>query len=341
MKLLWVKTIAFGIAVLVAALFIACSADDTDDGHVAGYSSVSSVAGSVKLACFNVEDFYPDIASNTAVSSTSSWSSTHARVAQFVDEEKIDIIVFVEMNPADTALFRTALVARGIEMTNYMTAPYGEANSPSDDGKFSDRIAIWSRYPIASGESIMQSGSGSSFADPVSGSTFSPPRQTLRASVRVGSETVWFYAAHMATGTQYPNRRAHARALEEYIKANHAPASDNIVICGDLNTTDPAQDFVDSGTIGYLTLKSDNTVTTGNDFTAVNLSILPLPDGYTWREATPGIGADYSDAILDHMILSPALYRRYVSGSVHINRDMPHPATSEHFPIVLQVVLTE
>ena len=293
--------------------------------EVSSSFSAASAGAIVRVAFFNAEDFNSD-----SVAGTGTWGT----VADIVATNSIDIIVLSETEPYDAPRFSQALAARGVSMTWRMTT--SNTSDPNEDYLLKDEISVWSRFAITGYYQVARG----FYPDPVTGNVVSAPRYVLRTSIAVGGKSLWVYGAHLKAVTGMTNeqrRRAQAHALEEYIKSNHAEENDWILVSGDMNTITPSIEFIDAGTIGYLTMKSDNPGNTANDFTAVNLTHLPLPDGYTWRSSSWPSG--FADAILDHVILSPALYARYVPGSVRILMKGVSPRISDHYPIMLDLSL--
>jgi len=338
-------------ALLTSGLFAsACSEPSPENSSSAGNSlsasgSPSSGQGSsgsswsaaapgseIRIAYLNAEDFNSDKDAGTG---------TYGVVADLILTNAIDIMLFCENSPWDARMLGEALSARGISMTHRITT--SNTSNPEDDGIFDDEISLWSRFAITDFSQVLRG----YYLDPVSNTSVNAPRYILRACVDVGGRSFWFYGGHLkATSTatladDIKRRRAQAHALENYIKANHNPVTDYIVILGDMNTTErpgdtseAVPDFDDAGTLGRLTLKSDNPGNTANDFTAVNATHLPMPGGYTWASYT-----GTWQSLLDHIILSPALYARYVPGSVAILFKGIEPRISDHYPVTLKISL--
>jgi len=183
-----------------------------------------------------------------------------------------------------------------------------------------------------------------------------------------GNNVVWFYSAHLKALTgadDQAGRKAEAKALANYIRANHDLKNDYIVVYGDMNTVSPgdwpnvlqgafplAATNYPSGsptdcTLGYLEMR------TGDDteefFTSLSRKyIYPNP---TFRQ---GISANIltNGLPLDHIILSPALYKNhFVPGSakvvgadrVQVGSDTVSQAMqdtrnpSDHLPVTCQL----
>ena len=314
---------------LLYCLGVAACAEAATSPEASSSSSFSAASAgqTVRIAFFNAEDFKSDV-----VAGTGTWGT----VADIVATNGIDLLVLSETEPYDAPRFSQALAARGVTMTWRMTT--SNTTDPNEDNELEDEISVWSRFAITRFDQVVCG----SYQDPVSGNTVSAPRYIARVNIQVGSRSLWVYGAHLKaadTESDRQRRRAQAHALEEYIKSNHAEESEWIVICGDMNTITPAIEFVDAGTIGYLTMKSDNPANTANDFIAVNLVHLPLPGGYTWRSPSWPSSYAFPDAILDHMILSPAMYAGYLPDSVTVLMQGVTPRISDHYPVMLDVSL--
>jgi len=335
-----VRRALFVFPVLLALFFAACSDFGPDDelgssssvrseqstsapSSESSPSSFSEAAPGAELtiAFFNAE-YFGDISYRPQ-------APTHAAVAEFIAANAIDIIVFSEIRTAHAELLRQELAARNVSMMYEIT----EVNSPYHD------IAIFSRFNIT-------------HAGPAAGAAWFEGGQlvyALAARVDVGGEDIWFYGMHLkANGWAHEDweresdiacRITQAEILQDFVRANHNLTAENIVICGDMNTTF-TRDFEADGTLGYLTFKSDDDPS--NDFTSVNALYLPMPGGYTWEWWDEVPDPDYaplSPAMLDHIILSPALYAHYVPDSVDILLKNAPPRLSDHYPIVCKIAL--
>jgi endonuclease/exonuclease/phosphatase family metal-dependent hydrolase len=294
------------------------------------------------IAVLNAEDFHTENQVGLGIHT----AGTYAAVADLIEANAIDIIVFNECSPWDARQLSDALAARDIAMTYRITST--RTSNPQSDDRFDDEISIFSRFNITHFSQIIRG----DYPYPDDGGYYNAPRFILRARVDVGGRPIYFYGAHLkATSastleTDIKRRRAQAHALETFIKANHTPETDSIVILGDMNTTE-ASEFTYTGTLGCLMLKCDNPGNTANDFIAVNVKYLPIDwnglgypsghsGGYTWRSYfshNPWTG------LLDHIILSPALYARYVPDSVDILLKGVEPRISDHYPILLKIAL--
>jgi endonuclease/exonuclease/phosphatase family metal-dependent hydrolase len=157
-------------------------------------------------------------------------------------------------------------------------------------------------------------------------------RTVLRFRVDIDSRSVWFYGCHLKAGSDLASeerRRKEAERLAAYIVDHHDPATDPIVVLGDMNTAN-AGDFGDGGTLSFLTLTFDNPGNLENDFTAVNY--LALPETSTFPAG---------DRVLDHIILSPGAFGFYLEGSVEIpapeGTGAGVPGPSDHLPVTLDM----
>lgn len=266
----------------------------------------------ITIVTFNVEDF--------------SAYNSYTEVAEFIVSSNVDVIVFEEVQVIAQTQLANALSVLGSDLTNF--------GYSSSGGYGGDYLAYWTRWPTDSEADLLTG----TLTDPVSSCSydFGSLRPIFRFRVNVVGNYIWFYAGHLkaeancdGTGCYSDScikrRRAQAAALESYIKAGHDEENEYIVILGDMNTAQ-STDFASGNTVDMLTLKSDNPGNTANDFIDVNYTL--IPGSYTY----PGY-----NSLLDHIILSPALYAKYVAGSVAV----PHPAgnPSDHYPVILRVNL--
>ncbi len=251
----------------------------------------------IKLATYNVNDFDLD--------GTADSQADH--VARFVAEMGIDVIVLEEVQTEDQSEFSAALEAVDYAMDFV-------AVSSMSDGY--NAIGVWSRYPISTEEILT-----------------GHVRRVLRVDAQVSDvSTVSLYGCHLKSGTGFDDleeRINQARELEVYLKKNHDPNLENVVVLGDMNTMSEG-DWTPGGTMDALTLKSDNPGAPENDFIPVNHTY--LPDQWT----NPGW-----ESLLDHIILSPHAMDNYVEGSVqilHPKGDGPF-GPSDHYPVHLTLAL--
>lgn len=289
---------------------------------------------SVTLCTYNVEDF------NLS-------NDSYNKIAACVYNNGIDLIALQEVQPGDhpndptkwndpnnagdQGAFHTALQTAG--------SPMPSSEFSSDGGLtylYGDYLAFFSKYPLNATASILKG----DYTDPVSGQSFSMSslRPVLYTTTRFAGRTLHLFNLHLKAqgfpSESYPDdikkRRAQAHALENHIKSNLNPVSDLIVILGDANTaltnadTQGGDDFLEASTLGMLCLKSDNPGNTANDFTPMNVTLLPEN---SWTHSV------YTSR-LDHIILSRAAYALYRPGSIRI---VSHPPgdPSDHLPVKL------
>lgn len=297
------------LAVLLLFSLSACSDDDSDP--------ILPIDATVRIASYNVEDF-----GNT---------DAYTKIAGFIKDYSIDIVVFCEINPYDMAQFASTLSSAGVSMPYSLMDP--AVAGTTNNEWYDDQIAIFSKWPITNGEWILQG----NYLDPVSGQTVNAPRKIMKAKVVVtgndGTAGLWFYGGHLkAMPDSEDRRRAQAYALSKYILANHNYKTDKIAIAGDMNTLDetPELDLNNKqSTLSYLSTRWDND--SANDFYPVNWLHLPEQPTYVnWQ--------NYSNpSVLDHIILSPALYSSYVAGSVGVFTHSD--GQSDHWPVYLELRL--
>jgi len=270
---------------------------DVDSDTDSDSDADSGPAEEITVATYNVEDF--DLGGAAG--------GQYANVAAFARDYGLGVLVVVEVQPDDEAAFANALTDVGYSME------YHSFSSMSDGF---NAIGVWSRYPFLSIDELLTQNT----------------RTVYGFEIKVGpkSEHVWFYGCHLKSGSDAASltkRQTEAQLIESYVLDNHDPVTESVVVLGDMNTMND-EDWLAAGTIGYLTLQSDNPGNTANDFTAVNYTELPQE----WTD--PG----WKD-ILDHIILSPEAMKHYVDGSVEV----PHPAgdgdygPSDHYPVVLKL----
>lgn len=248
---------------------------------------------------------------------------THASVAQMLENASADIVVLTETEvstvsgvASDLSRLQSALESVGYPM------PY----SASVEVGYPDDIAILSRYEISS-----------------SGTVASPnTRPGVKAIVRVPNGDAYteilVIGLHLKasysddkTTENEEKRIAQAAALADTLRSTYAErvSSGYVIIAGDMNTWKPLdRNPTATCTLGYLRLLDD--ASASNDFTAVNEEYLP-----TTRTHELG-------SVLDHIILSPALFARYRRDSVQVKTTDPSvsmTALSDHFPVLLELDL--
>jgi len=198
--------------------------------------------------------------------------------------------------------------------------------------------------------------------DPVTGNWYDGYRPALRFRIQFKSKDIWFYGLHLKSNSggdrsSMEMRRAQAHHLANYIKINHDPVKDYIVILGDMNSLTNDYDNSGSSTIDILSMRYDNNP--ANDFVPVNLKHLGAETNagvHDWAVEN-GMVVDIAGTLstnnqraltfvnkafkstLDHIIVSPALYAFYHSVDTvgwlwsHVNK-----GASDHY--ALHVVLT-
>jgi len=260
----------------------------------------------ITIATFNVQDF--------------SGTDAYNRTAAFIKDFDVDIIFFQEIQYYDGPLLNTALANRGV-VHSYQNCFSTDANG---SGELDDNTACWSKYSIQFSEDILRG----DYVDPISLERVNAPRYILRVKINLDNRfIIWFYGVHLKAlhdGNSIKRRRAQAHALEEYIKNRHDTQQEYIVILGDMNTISSSE-FADNSVMGFLSMKFDNPVNTANDFMPVTVTHLGADD---WTHTTFA-------SRLDHLILSPALYEKYIEGSVQVVH-LPENV-SDHFPVLLKI----
>lgn len=269
-----------------------------------------ATGGNLAIGTYNVHDFETEDAVSI--------------ISDMIIENKLDIIICQEHIHNYNKL-QLELSSRG-HVYNLKTT----SNNDSNDS-FDDNIAIYSKYRILSAKEIIRN---PRLKDPVTDEQVSVigTRPVFEVSVQFNNVVIWFYCTHFKSGIGGDNetlsiRRAQSYALQQYIKSNRNIKRDLIVIAGDFNTVisplagDTNDDFDEEGTISYLCFTDDEDP--DNNFVAINKT-------YMAREST----FIQSDDILDHIILSPMMYNRYVKGSVRV---VKKPVASDHYPVTIRL----
>lgn len=230
---------------------------------------------------------------------------------------------------ADIGNLQNALASAGWPL------PYSTGISLGSSSTEQDDLAVISAYP---------------FAEPgrrIVGSSGSPgwPRPMLLATLTIDARKISLIVGHLKASSysdtedksnkNVAKRRAQAKALAEYIRANFNLSEDIILIAGDMNTVKPG-DRGDAGTtynstytnllqptLSSLQLKDD--AVSSNDFRAMNESLLPSASTHE------------SGGVLDHIILSPAAQGKYINSSIIVIR--PAADCSDHYPVSLELKL--
>lgn len=255
----------------------------------------------VTVCAYNVENF--DLGGDA--------DGQYDRIAEFVADRDVDILAVEEIqNNADgddASLFGEALENASHPM------PYSGMSAMSDGF---NALGVWSRFPL------------SDMAEILSENT----RTVYRFTADIDGASIVFFVCHLKSGSDEKSlakRTTEASRIEQHIVRKYDPASQNIILLGDMNTMCDA-DFEASGTLSYLSLQSNNPENTTDDFIPVNLT--ELPDAPTY----PSYGS-----ILDHILLSPAAHALYIAGSIQIptpDGGGPH-GPSDHYPVMLSLAI--
>jgi endonuclease/exonuclease/phosphatase family metal-dependent hydrolase len=253
-------------------------------------------------------------------------NNAYYNLAKFINDFDIDIMVSQEIQPEDKEEIINALNELGInvyiEFSSY--GGYG-----GDDGD--DYLAVISKWPPKEVNTILDE----TYQDPITQNsyTFNYMRPILEIKVDFNGKEITIFNIHLKAQSPYltctdciEKRRAQAFALENYIKENYDAKNDNIIIAGDANTaTETDEDFQEGNTLDILTLKSDNPENIENDFLSIN---------YTYKkEMTHTI----YDSIMDHIILSPSMIKKYIENSIDIIT--PTGTPSDHKALLLKIKL--
>ncbi len=248
---------------------------------------------------------------------------SYGMIANYVKDA--DIIGFQEIQPEDESPFNEKLLSKRTIF------PYYEVSSVG--GYPDNHLAYWSRFEVKQSVILQQN----SYPDPAAGTNTSlfglRPIHGFEVNIR-DEYSIWFYNLHLKaqvpwgeTNKNLSQRRAQAYLLKEYILANHDTANDHIIIFGDVNSA-LGLDFDDTNTMGILTFRFSNP-DNPNRFTPINVKYLP---DNAWTHTI-------YDSRLDHIILSPKVYERYVEGSVEIvamtNSGALEP--SDHYPVSIRL----
>lgn len=248
---------------------------------------------------------------------------THTSVARMLKNASADIVVLTETEvsivagvESDLSRLQAALAAIGYPMQYSASVEVG----------YPDDIAILSRYEIGT-----------------SGTVASPnTRPGVKAVVRVPNGDAYteilVIGLHLKasyssdTTTENEEKRiAQAAALADTLRSTYAErvSSGYVIIAGDMNTWKPLdRNPAASCTLGRLCLLDD--ASPSNDFTAVNEQYLPAT-------STHQLGS-----VLDHIILSPALFAHYRPDSVQVktaDSSVTMSALSDHYPVLLELDL--
>lgn len=288
------------LALLLLFLPSACS----DDPGATGGPTV------LTIATYNVEDFTKGV--------DIPGGSYYAAIAAIVATNEVGVLCLNEVqdNDGDEANFTAALNAAGWPM------PYHGFTSMSDGYNAN---GYCSRFPVSSVSEILP---------PYTYNT----RTIQRYKVTMPSGAViWFYGCHLKSltnATAQEKRESESLNLANYIRSNHNPDTDYIVILGDMNTMN-TEDWANAttingnATVNYLELKDD--ADPSNNFISLTRTDI-YPDTTAWNYP--------SGLPLDHIILSPALYGKYVPGSIKkVGSGTAGSNPSDHYMVKLQVEL--
>jgi endonuclease/exonuclease/phosphatase family metal-dependent hydrolase len=262
----------------------------------------------------------------------------HDRIAEIIKTNQVDVLGLNEIlqgqniasprrTHQDAADFKAALEEVGWPMPHY-------AHSSVSDGW--NNNAYFSRFPVSNAGEI---GRGSHLPN------WNGARTVYRYRVTFpGDNHVWFYGVHLKSGqasTDVEIRRREATGLGNFIRENHNTETELIVVYGDMNTMNtldwpstmgPSNDDgtrdrpsgqagsgfslsrIPTGVPGLsivcLLEHRISGIPAARHFTSlVRAYIYPDTTINTFEESTP----------LDHIILSPTLYRdHYVPYSVRL-----------------------
>jgi len=261
----------------------------------------------------------------------------HSRIAAIIKTNQVEVLALNEIlqgtdstnkSATDATDFNAALNAISYPMNyfNFTTVSDGWNN-----------IAYFSRQPVSDASEFRRY--------PLSGANQGTymTRAIYRYKVTFpGNNVVWFYSAHLkalADDTAKAQRKNEAKGLANYIRANHNLKTEYIVIYGDMNTNS-AEDW--PGGVGLPSANATENNPSGNpkDCTLAYLELRDWndPDGFFTSLTRVSIYPNttfpgfVNGLPLDHIVLSPALYRKhYVPGSAkRIGQGMPGPGVNDN-----------
>ena len=274
------------------------------------------LAVSVTVVSYNAEMFEGG--------SVGALETVHADIATMLKNATADIVAFTEISVSGTSndvpTLQAALSSQGWAMPYAATM---DLTYQSDQD-----ICILSRYPIQSYQAVLQPPANEW------------PRAGLKAVIRVSNAggayadvTVFaFHLKAMDDPDSLAKRLAQSAALAEHLRTTWGESLTTayVVVAGDMNTVSTGDRGSTTSTLGYLRVLDDADAT--NDFHAVNEELLPTTGTY----AT-------GTTVLDHIILSPALYSlRYRHASVMVKKydpDVTVSSLSDHYPVLLELDL--
>lgn len=328
---------------MLALLLLPACGDLYDPQPVSQSPADESV---LAIGCFNVEDFE---------------SGDYTGIADFIQNYKLDVVMIQEMQPGsrwdhtysdgspgskgDTVKFNEALVFKNYNMPYYVYS--------IDGGGRNDYICAWSRYPISDLASVKPS----QMRDPNTGHWYGGYRPVLRFSIMFNGKKIWFYGMHLKSNSggspsNIEMRRAQANHLSKYIRINHDPVNDYIVLAGDMNTLTNDYDNSGASTIDYLCLKNDDPGNTANNLYPVNLNILGGETNFNTdisNMGNPGVigavnaGVTYYDegafaSTLDHIIVSKRLWDKVDTCTISPGGLFDGwRGASDHYPLLITI----
>ncbi|MBP7095145.1 MAG: endonuclease/exonuclease/phosphatase family protein [Spirochaetia bacterium] len=266
----------------------------------------------VTVVSYNAEDFFAGSVAR------------HSEIASMLKAISADVVILTETESTgtnnDVALLQSALRSVAWPLDESFAA----------DSGYEDDVVIVSRFPINQLEShVLTCTTGAA----------SGMRPGALAKIKVENglgEYVYltvmgFHLKAMIDGL--PTRLIQSSSLAAYLRATFTTDPDDLdsgyyILAGDMNTVAPGDRGSGTSTMGYLRLFDD--ATSGNDFWAVNESLLPT---------TP---THQMGSVLDHIILSPALAERYIAGTVDVVDYVPGVSVdtiSDHYPVLLELAL--
>ncbi|MBP7264043.1 MAG: hypothetical protein KBB32_07700 [Spirochaetia bacterium] len=280
--------------------------------------ATGSIGISLRVVSYNAQDFYTN------------GTNQHTAIAQAVKDMGAHVLILTETESTtsqsgyDIVPFQSALSEIDWAMPHVAFTDIGSTVYDADD------IVVLSKYPITGSMEILQPGSW--------------PREGIQATLKVANpDGDYIYVSviglHLKASfnidedlTNVTQRINQAHALADYLRSLYGTelSTANVVVAGDMNTWLPGdRSPAQTCTLGYLRLLDDADST--NNFHAVNEELLPATE-------TQRLGS-----VSDHVILSPALWARYVIGSIQVVESTTHVADmfdiSDHFPVLLELDL--
>lgn len=255
-------------------------------------------------------------------------TTRHASLATMIKNASAEIVILTETSTtgATSAIpsLQSALSLAGWVLPHAAIVDVGTEQD----------IAVLSLYTIES---------YAAFRSPTSvGGIWPRPGLIAAVSVSNGSETATLEIVGLHLKASYSSdspsqeasnvgkRIAQAADLMDYFRGvyDNGITDRYILVAGDMNTWRPGDRGSPTSTLGYL--RSYDDASPSNDFTAVNEQYLPAT-------STHQLGS-----VLDHIILSPALFARYRPGSIQVktaDQSVTMSALSDHYPVLLELDL--